>query len=90
MGSARSIFEIVFFFFVQTNFEVKMYEIEHGLPLIDTTNSQISGVPSKPELPDHCAVHTSRIVDLESRVSTLNDQTRTAMEQAKKSSDLSK
>jgi hypothetical protein len=37
-----------------------------------------------------CTEHLSRIADLESRLSTMKHQTRTGMEQAEKSSDLSK
>jgi hypothetical protein len=59
------------------------------LPL-NIAGSRIPEVPSKPDLPNHWAEHLSRIVDLEGRLSSLKHQTRTAMEQAKKSSDLLK
>jgi hypothetical protein len=78
------------FFLVRLDFDVEMSEIKRGLLPIDTTSSQAPGVPSEPESPDCCVVNLSRIVDLENQVSTLKHQTRVAMAQAKKSSDLSK
>jgi hypothetical protein len=47
-----------------------MFVIERGLPPIDTASSQVPGVPSEPESPNHCVEHLSRIVDLEGRLST--------------------
>jgi hypothetical protein len=90
VDSAHSVFKFSFFFLVQPFFDVKMSEIKRGLLPIDTTSSQASRVSSKLESPDCCDLHLLRIVDLENRVSTLKHQTRTAMEQAEKSSDLSK
>jgi hypothetical protein len=90
VDSAHSIFKFSLFFLVQLDFDVKMSEIKCSLLPIDTASSQAPGVPSEPEYPDRCAVHLSRIMDLENQVSTLKHQTRTAMAQAEKSSDLSK
>jgi hypothetical protein len=59
------------------------------LPM-NIAGSQILEVPSGHGSPDHCAEHLSRIVDLEGWLSSLKQQTRTAMDQARKSSDLLK
>jgi hypothetical protein len=56
---------------------------------IDIASSQAPVVPSKPESPDRCAEHLSRIADLEGQVLILKHQTITVMDQAKKSSALS-
>jgi hypothetical protein len=88
--TARSVFEFVFFFLFQHDIEVEMPEIENSLSPINTAGSQIPEVPSKHDSPNHCIEHLSRIADLEGRFSSLKYQTRTAMEQAKKSSDLLK
>jgi hypothetical protein len=90
VDSTHSVFKFDLLFLVHLDFDVQMSEIKCGLLPIDRASSQATGVPSEPESPDHYAIHLSRIVDLEIRVSTLKHQTRTAMAQAKKSSDLSK
>jgi hypothetical protein len=67
-----------------------MPEIERGSLPINTTGFQIPKVPSEPDSSDRYDKHLLRIADLEGRLSSLKHQTRTAMEQAKKSSDLLK
>jgi hypothetical protein len=64
--------------------------IECGSLPMNVSVSQILEVPSGPASPDHCEEHLSRIADLEDRLSSLKHQTRAAMEQATKSSDLVK
>jgi hypothetical protein len=88
MNSAHSVFEVIFFFLVQLDCEIEMPEIERGPLPMNIAGSQILEVPSGYDSPDRCAEHLSRIADLEGRLSSLKHQTRTAMEQAKRSSDL--
>jgi hypothetical protein len=90
MNSAHSVFEVVFFFLVQPDFEVKMPEIERGSLTINIAGSRIPEVPSRPDSPDRCAENLSRIANFEGRLSSLKHQTRTSMEQAERSSDLLK
>jgi hypothetical protein len=47
-------------------------------------------VPFGCSSPDRCVGHLSRIADLEDQLSSLKQQTRAAMDQAAKSSSLSK
>jgi hypothetical protein len=83
-------FEFVFLFLVQPNFEVEMPKTECNSLPINTSDFRIPEVPSEPDSSDRCAEHLLRIVDLEGRLSSLKHQTRTAIEQAEKSSDLLK
>jgi hypothetical protein len=55
MNLAHTVFEFVFFFFVQPNFEVEMPEIERGWLPKNTTGAQIPRVSSEPDSPDRCA-----------------------------------
>jgi hypothetical protein len=84
------VFEFVFFFLAQLDFEVEMPKSKRGSLPTNTAGSRIPEVPSEPDSPDRCAEHVSRIADLEGQLSSLKHQTRTAMEQAEKSSDLLK
>jgi hypothetical protein len=90
MDSAHSVFEVVFFLLVQPDFEVKMPEIKCGSLPINIAGSRIPEVPSGHDSSDHCAEHFSSIADLEGQLSSLKHQTRTTMEQDKKSSNLLK
>jgi hypothetical protein len=67
-----------------------MPKIECGLLPINIAGSQIPEVPSGHDSCDCCVEQLSRIADLEGRLSSLKHQTRTAMDQAEKSSDLLK
>jgi hypothetical protein len=88
MNSAHSVFEVIFFFLVQLDCEIEMPEIERGPLPMNIAGSQILEVPSGYDSPDRCTEHLSGIADLEGRLSSLKHQTRTAMEQAERSSDL--
>jgi hypothetical protein len=90
MTSAHSVLEVIFFFLVQLDCEVEMPEIEHGPLPLNIEGSRIPEVPPGHDSPDRCAEHLSRIADLEGRLSSLKHQTRTAMEQVERSSDLLK
>jgi hypothetical protein len=90
MTTAHSVFEVIFFFLVQLDCEIKTPEIAHGPLPMNAVGSQIFEVPSLYDSPDSCAQHLSRIVDLEGRLPSLKHQTRTTMEQAKRLFDLSK
>jgi hypothetical protein len=90
VNPAYSVFEFVFLFLVQPNFEVKMPKTECNSLPINTADFRIPEVPSEPDSSDRCAEHLLRIVDLEGRLSSLKHQTRTAIEQAEKSSNLLK
>jgi hypothetical protein len=90
MTSIHSVFEVIFFFLVQLDCEIQMPEIAHGPLPMNIAGSLIFEVPSGYDSPDHCAEHLSRIADLEGQLSSLKHQTRTAMEQAERSSDLLK
>jgi hypothetical protein len=65
VNPAHSVFEFVLFFLMQPDFEVEMPEIEHGSLPINIAGSRIPEIPSKPDSPERCAKHLSRIVDLE-------------------------
>jgi hypothetical protein len=90
MTYAHSVFEVIFFFLVQPNCEVEVPEIERGSLPMNIVDSRIPEVPSGHGSPDYCTEHLSRIADLEGRLSSLKHQTRPAMEQAEKLSDLLK
>jgi hypothetical protein len=90
MTTTHSVFDVIFFFLVQLDCEIEMPEIAHGPLPMNIVGSQISEVPSGYDSPDCCAEHLSRIADLEGQLLSLKHQTRTAMEQAKRSSDLLK
>jgi hypothetical protein len=90
MTSAHSVFEVIYFFLVQPDCEIELPEIERGPLPMNIVGSRIAEVPSGHGSPDRCAEHLSRIADLEGRLSSLKHQTRTAMEQAERSSDLLK
>jgi hypothetical protein len=67
-----------------------MPEIECDSVLMNVVVSQTPVVPFGRYSPDRCMEHLSRIVDLEDRLSSVKQQTRTAMDQATKSSSLLK
>jgi hypothetical protein len=90
MTSTHSVFEVMFFFLVQLDCDIEMPAIARGPLPKNIVGSRISEVPSGYDSPDRCAEHLSRIADLEGRLSSLKHQTRTAMEQAERSSDLLK
>jgi hypothetical protein len=90
MATAHFVFEVIFFFLVQLDCEIEMPEIARGPLPMNIAGSQISEVPSGYDSPDSCTKHSSRIADLEGRLSSLKHQTMTAMEQAKRSSNLLK
>jgi cell division protein FtsB len=56
----------------------------------DAASSQAPEVILEPEIPDRTAKYTRRIADLEGRVKMLKQQVITAMDQAEKSSTISK
>jgi hypothetical protein len=90
MTSTHSVFEVMFFFLVQLDCDIERPTIARGPLPKNIAGSRISEVPSGCDSPDRCAEHLSRIADLEGRLSSLKHQTRTAMEQAGRSSDLLK
>jgi hypothetical protein len=90
MTSTYFVFEVILFFFVHLDCEIEMPELKRGPLPMNIAGSQIPEVPSGHGLPDHCAENLSRIADLEGWLSSLKQQTMTAMDQAGKSSDLLK